>query len=158
METPVREIMLFGTEEPVAVPILLKAGLLTAEMEDGNLRFVRFDGREMVRAVSFIVRYRNWGTYLPRISNLRVDQARVVVLPAGLVLLGAPVVVHCDDLLPDAGRAGGADAGREVEGGLAAVAAHLEHRPGRRVRLGDLAQGQSLGLRHEPGRRLRRLP
>jgi hypothetical protein len=74
MTTPSRAIMLFGTEEPVADPILLQAGALSAELEEGNLRFVRLGGREMLRAVSFIVRDKNWATYRPAISNLRVDQ------------------------------------------------------------------------------------
>ena len=67
---PSRAIRLFGTEEPVAPPVLLEAGPLTAELEDGNLRYIRFHGREMLRAVSFIVRDQNWGTYRPQIEDL----------------------------------------------------------------------------------------
>jgi hypothetical protein len=74
MEAPSREVMLYGTDEPMAEPVLLKAGALSAEMEGGNLRFVRYDGCEMLRAISFIVRDKNWGTYLPRISHLQIDQ------------------------------------------------------------------------------------
>ena len=50
------------------------AGPLTAEFEGGNLRYIRLDGAEMLRAVSFIVRDRNWGTYNPRISNLKIAE------------------------------------------------------------------------------------
>jgi len=75
MAEPTREVMLFGTDEPVAAPVLLKAGPLTAELEEGNLRYIRFHGREMLRAISFIVRDRNWGTYRPVISNLAIDQS-----------------------------------------------------------------------------------
>jgi D-apionolactonase len=74
MAEPTREIKLFGTDEPVVPPLLLKAGPLSAEFEDGNLRYIRLHGREMLRAISFIVRDRNWGTYRPRLSNLRVEQ------------------------------------------------------------------------------------
>ena len=74
MAEPTREIKLFGTDEPVASPLLLRAGPLSAEFEDGNLRYIRLHGREMLRAISFIVRDRNWGTYRPRLSNLRVEQ------------------------------------------------------------------------------------
>jgi D-apionolactonase len=74
MAEPTREIKLFGTDEPVVPPLLLVAGPLSAEFEDGNLRYIRLHGREMLRAISFIVRDRNWGTYRPRLSNLRVEQ------------------------------------------------------------------------------------
>jgi D-apionolactonase len=73
LASPSRAIRLFGTEEPVVPPVLLEAGPLTAELEDGNLRYIRFHGREMLRAISFIVRDRNWGTYRPRIEDLRID-------------------------------------------------------------------------------------
>ena len=71
-KTPSRSVCLFGTEEPFEVPIILKAGPLSAEFEAGNLRYIRFHGVEMIRAVSYIVRDRNWGTYNPRISNLKI--------------------------------------------------------------------------------------
>ena len=74
MTDPTREIKLYGTDEPVVPPLLLRAGPLSAEFEDGNLRYIRLHGREMLRAISFIVRDRNWGTYRPRLSNLRIEQ------------------------------------------------------------------------------------
>ena len=76
----------------------------------------------------------------------RVDQAGVVVLPAGLVFLGAAVVVDGDDQL-----AGGAGRGGEVDGGLAAVAADLEYRAAAGVLGGGVEQGQAFGGRHEAG-------
>jgi hypothetical protein len=71
---PSRSVALFGTEEPVEPPLVLTAGPLSAELEDGNLRYIRFSGREMLRAVSYIVRDKNWGTYRPRITNLVVEE------------------------------------------------------------------------------------
>ena len=68
-EAPSRSVRLFGTEETVEPPRLLAAGPLTAEFEGGNLRYIRFDGVEMLRAVSFIVRDKNWGTYNPTITG-----------------------------------------------------------------------------------------
>ena len=62
-DQPSLSVRLFGTEEPVTPPVLLQAGLLTAELEAGNLRYIRFGGVELLRAVSYIVRNRNWGTY-----------------------------------------------------------------------------------------------
>ncbi len=67
-------VRLYGTEEPVEPPRILRAGPLTAELEAGNLRYIRYRGHELLRAVSFIVRDRNWGTYNPRISNLSVEE------------------------------------------------------------------------------------
>ena len=65
MSTPPRSepslaVRLFGTEEAVAPPRILTAGALTAELDGGNLRHIRFGGVEIIRAVSFIVRDRNW--------------------------------------------------------------------------------------------------
>src|SRR4051812_17589685 len=69
---PSSSVRLYGTEEPVEAPQLLTAGPLTAELEAGNLRYIRFHGRELLRAVSYIVRNRNWGTYNPEIANLDI--------------------------------------------------------------------------------------
>ncbi|MBV8651691.1 MAG: hypothetical protein JO255_09510, partial [Alphaproteobacteria bacterium] len=73
-EAPSRSIRLFGTDEPVAPVRVLTAGQLSAELESGNLRYIRYGGIEMIRAVSFIVRDRNWGTYNPEITNLAVSE------------------------------------------------------------------------------------
>ena len=64
-----RGVRLFGTDEPVMPPKLLRAGALSAELEAGNLRYIRFGGVEMIRAISIIVRDKNWGTYDPVIER-----------------------------------------------------------------------------------------
>ena len=74
VEIPSLAVCLYGTDEPVDAPVILTAGPLSAELESGNLRYIRFNGVEMIRAVSYIVRDRNWGTYNPDISNLEVTQ------------------------------------------------------------------------------------
>jgi D-apionolactonase len=71
---PSRAIMLFGTEQAVARPKVLRAGPLSVELENGNLRYVRYRGVEVLRAVAFLVRDRNWATYGPSIENLKVGQ------------------------------------------------------------------------------------
>ena len=63
-------IRLYGTDEPVEPLRVLQAGPLTAELETGNLRHIRYHGHEMIRAVSFVVRDKNWGTYAPQIVHL----------------------------------------------------------------------------------------
>lgn len=73
-QEPSLAVKLFGTEEAVTPPRLLSAGPLTAEFEAGNLRYIRYDGIEIMRAVSFIVRDKDWGTYNPAISNLAVTE------------------------------------------------------------------------------------
>jgi len=71
---PSLAVRLFGTDEPVAPLRILRAGPLTAEFDTGNLRHIRYAGVEILRAISFIVRDRNWGTYNPVISDLVVDE------------------------------------------------------------------------------------
>jgi D-apionolactonase len=67
-------IRLYGTDESVEAPRILQAGPLSAELDAGNLRHIRYHGREMIRAISFIVRDKNWGTYAPQISQLEVQE------------------------------------------------------------------------------------
>lgn len=75
MQNPSRAIALYGTEEPVPPPCVLRAGKLSAELEAGNLRYIRWNGEEVLRAVSFIVRDKDWGTYNPAISNLEITES-----------------------------------------------------------------------------------
>ncbi len=65
---------LFGTEELPAPHRLLRAGPLTARLEGGNLRYIRFAGHECLRAVAYIVRDRDWGTYQPLLRDLIVEE------------------------------------------------------------------------------------
>ena len=73
-EAPSRAIMLFGTDEPAAEARPLKAGPLTAELDAGNLRYIRHGGREAIRAISYVVRDELWGTFNPEIRDLAVDE------------------------------------------------------------------------------------
>src|SRR5436309_13300688 len=73
---PSLPVRLFGTDEPVIKPEILSAGPLTAELDAGNLRHIRFAGVEVIRAISFIVRDKDWGTYNPIISDLRINEAK----------------------------------------------------------------------------------
>jgi hypothetical protein len=67
-------IRLYGTDEPVERPHILRAGPLAVEFEAGNLRHIRYHGYEMIRAVSFVVRDKDWGTYAPQIANLHLHE------------------------------------------------------------------------------------
>nr|MBA3326459.1 hypothetical protein [Paracoccaceae bacterium] len=75
MDEPSRGIALYGTDEEVPASRILRAGALSATLEAGNLRHIRWGGEEVLRAVSFIVRDRDWGTYAPQISHLDVSEA-----------------------------------------------------------------------------------
>ena len=74
MNGPSRAVALHGTDEAVDPPRILRAGRLSAELEAGNLRYLRWGGEEVLRAVSFVVRDRDWGTYAPEIEALDVRE------------------------------------------------------------------------------------
>ncbi len=67
-------VRLYGTDEAVAPPRVLRAGPLSAELEAGNLRYIRYGGAEVLRAVSFVTRDEDWGTYAPAITDLEVTE------------------------------------------------------------------------------------
>lgn len=73
-DAPSRAVMQFGTEEPPAETRILTAGPLTAELDAGNLRYIRFGGREAIRAIAYVVRDQFWGTYSSGISDMEIDE------------------------------------------------------------------------------------
>ncbi|MER8746660.1 hypothetical protein NKH54_26920 [Mesorhizobium sp. M1004] len=66
--------LLYGTRVVEAEPVRLSAGLLSADFVNGNLRTIRYGGIEVLRAIAYIVRDRDWGTYEPELTDLAVDQ------------------------------------------------------------------------------------
>ena len=74
MEPISLNVRLYGTQEPPAASRTLRAGPLSVELEAGNLRHIRHGAIEILRAISFIVRDRDWGTYAPRILGLSVRE------------------------------------------------------------------------------------
>jgi hypothetical protein len=73
-ELAVDAFRIYGTHALEQPPVRLTAGRLTADLNDGNLRTISYDGVEVLRAVSYLVRDRDWGTYAPEITNLKIDQ------------------------------------------------------------------------------------
>jgi hypothetical protein len=71
---PSRAIALCGTEQPDVVGRSLSAGPLTVELDNGNLRYLKVAGVEVLRSLSFLVRDENWGTYVPALSDVQVEQ------------------------------------------------------------------------------------
>jgi hypothetical protein len=65
---------LFGTAEPLPEIRHLRAGALEVELIAGNLRAVRFAGREVLRAIAYVVRDRDWGTYAPAVEIVSLEE------------------------------------------------------------------------------------
>lgn len=66
--------LLYGTHAVEAEPVRLSAGLLSADLVNGNLRTIRHGGTEVLRAIAYIVRDRDWGTYEPELTDLVIDR------------------------------------------------------------------------------------
>jgi D-apionolactonase len=64
-----------GTKEKPPKRVTLKAGALTVEFIAGNLRTIRYEGHEVLRAIAYVVRDSDWGTYNPEITDYRLDQS-----------------------------------------------------------------------------------
>ncbi len=55
-------------------PIMLQAGLLQAEFDNGGLRAIAYNGIEIVRGIYAAVRDQDWGTVAPLLSDLAISQ------------------------------------------------------------------------------------
>jgi len=71
-----KSIVLCGTEQPDVVGRVLKAGPMQVEFDNGQLRYLKVRGTEVLRAIGFLVRDENWGTYIPKISALKIDERK----------------------------------------------------------------------------------
>ena len=74
LSEPSRAVRLYGTEEPPAEERLLKAGPLGVLFDGANLRDIRMHGEEVIRAISFVVRDKDWATLIPSITDLAVEE------------------------------------------------------------------------------------
>ncbi len=71
-----KSIVLCGTDQPEVDCRVLKAGPMQVEFDNGQLRYLKVHGTEVLRAIGFLVRDENWGTYIPKISALDVDERK----------------------------------------------------------------------------------
>uniref|UniRef100_UPI000A7965EF hypothetical protein n=1 Tax=Aureimonas frigidaquae TaxID=424757 RepID=UPI000A7965EF len=55
-------------------PRRITAGPLSVELSGGNLGAIRYRGHEILRAIAYIVRDRDWGTYDPALNDLSVEE------------------------------------------------------------------------------------
>lgn len=72
MTDPATLIAYYGTDEPPPATRRLAAGRLGAELVDGNLRDIRHGDCEILRAIGYVVRDEDWGTYRPVIDALEI--------------------------------------------------------------------------------------
>lgn len=94
---------LYGTDVPPDPAQRLTRGPASVTLEGGNLRHLRVNGAEMIRAVAFLVRDRDWGTLTPTIRDLRIaegDETRITYAAqyqAGGAHLDVSVVIRLSD-------------------------------------------------------------
>jgi len=71
-----KRVLYYGVDEPLPEQVPLRAGPLSLVYENGDLRYIRLNDREILRRVYVAIRDRNWGTVLPRLSNVKMEVAR----------------------------------------------------------------------------------
>ena len=71
---PSAAVRLYGTEQIDPPLRTLRAGPLSVEFDNGALRYIRIDGIEVLRGISFLVRDENWGTFTPKIEDLDLHE------------------------------------------------------------------------------------
>lgn len=67
-----RNVIYYGTDEPLPERQDLRAGPLTMIYEAGDLRYIRLGNHEIIRRLYVAVRDRNWGTVAPVLSNIQI--------------------------------------------------------------------------------------
>jgi hypothetical protein len=93
-------VRLYGTEEEPAERRRIAVGPLSVVLQAGALRAISWHGREAIRGIAFVVRDQNWGTCIPRITDLEIvesdEEIRVSYLAecvAGSQALGYAAVI-----------------------------------------------------------------
>ena len=66
-------VLYYGKDEPLPERLPLRAGPLTLVWENGDLRYIKMGGVEVVRRIYVAIRDRNWGTAPNAMSNLVMD-------------------------------------------------------------------------------------
>ena len=69
-----KNVLYYGTEAALPEQVEFQAGPLSVLFEGGDLRYIRYGDREVVRRIYVAVRDRNWGTVPPRLSNLKIER------------------------------------------------------------------------------------
>jgi hypothetical protein len=69
-----RAVLLTGTSTVESPTRLLRVGRLEATFDAGALRWIRWNGVEVLRALMFLVRTPGWGTAAPDITGLEISE------------------------------------------------------------------------------------
>ena len=70
-----KNILYYGKDKPLEKNIGIKAGPLNLFYEAGDLRYIKFKEKEIVRRVYVAVRDHNWDTVIPTISNIQINSS-----------------------------------------------------------------------------------
>ena len=70
-----KNVQYYGKDEPLPEQIDLQAGPLNLFYEAGDLRYIKFREKEIIRRVYVAVRDHNWDTVTPVLSNVQMDIA-----------------------------------------------------------------------------------
>lgn len=82
MQLPIR-VLYYGVDNPLPEVRTLRAGPVTAELEEGRLRYVRLSSptsrsneshQEIIRHIYVAVRDRYWNTPQPHLRNMQIEQ------------------------------------------------------------------------------------
>ncbi len=73
MSSPSMTFLVHGTDTPSAPPRPLRAGPLTLDFDNGDLRCVKLGEREIIRRIGGAVRDRNWDTVPGILSEERIE-------------------------------------------------------------------------------------
>lgn len=65
----------YGRDEPPPQIVELKAGPLDLEFQEGDLRYVRYGGQELIRRIYVAIRDVNWNTIPAKVTNSSIDPA-----------------------------------------------------------------------------------
>ncbi|NPD16841.1 hypothetical protein HOY34_16735 [Xinfangfangia sp. D13-10-4-6] len=84
------DILLTGTPVTETASRVLRAGALEATLDSGALRWIRWNGVEVLRGVLFLLRTPGWGTPFPKVSGLSVDSRADGFTVSYLAHYGAP--------------------------------------------------------------------
>ena len=96
-------LRLYGTSEREPESRTLVAGDLSLTLQDGNLRTLRFRGHELLRAVAFLVRDKDWGTCNADIADLQIEAAGQGFSVSYKARFTAPSGAHLDCTITIAG-------------------------------------------------------
>lgn len=89
-------LQLYGTDEREPESWSLAAGALGVVLQDGNLRTLRFRGHEVLRAIAFLVRDKDWGTCSAAIADLAIEETERGFSVSYRARFTAPSGAHLD--------------------------------------------------------------